>query len=339
MTVTPHELPTVTPTPTPTPTPSLAAVTFLELEITGKCQLDCGHCYAESGPTGSHGSMTTGDWERLLTQAPAAGIITVQFIGGEPLRHPDFEHLLRHALAQGLRVQVFSNLYHVPEKLWGLLADPAVSLATSYYSDDPAEHDRVTGRAGSHARTLANISETIRRGIPLRVGIIDLGDGQRVEQARDQLAALGIAQIRIDRMRGVGRGVRTVPPNVRELCGRCGDGRAAVSSSGDVWMCVLSRFLPPAGNVKATPLFEILAGPAWRDLLVRVPRRDITACNPDSDGNDCAPAETVSGSATFGPLIPETRTTSDSVLMPASVLAGDCIPPNGDSNDCAPATN
>ena len=37
---------------------ALAPVTFLELEITGQCQLVCAHCYAESGPGGSHGSMT-----------------------------------------------------------------------------------------------------------------------------------------------------------------------------------------------------------------------------------------------------------------------------------------
>ncbi|MFC4056684.1 SPASM domain-containing protein [Planomonospora corallina] len=51
-------------------------------------------------------------------------------------------------------------------------------------------------------------------------------------------------------------------PNVGELCGRCGDGRAAVSWDGDVRMCVLSRFLTPAGNVRETPLVEIFAGEA-----------------------------------------------------------------------------
>ncbi|GIH72766.1 hypothetical protein Mth01_50190 [Sphaerimonospora thailandensis] len=52
--------------------------------------------------------------------------------------------------------------------------------------------------------------------------------------------------------------------------------------------------MEPAGNVKTTPLAEILAGPAWQELLTRVPRRaDTTAGKPNSDGNDCAPAETI----------------------------------------------
>ena len=51
---------------------------FMWLEITGKCQLACGHCYAESGPDGTHGQMTTADWRRVIDQAgpgdrPGAG--------------------------------------------------------------------------------------------------------------------------------------------------------------------------------------------------------------------------------------------------------------------------
>ncbi len=273
----------------------LEPVHFLELEITGRCQLNCGHCYAESGPTRSHGTMTTGDWENLLTSAPGAGIKTVQFIGGEPTQHPDFEHLLKHALAQSLKAQVFSNLFHVPDRLWNVLDDPNVTLATSYYSDNPDEHDRVTGRKGSHARTLANIQEALHRGIPLKVAVIELWDGQRAQQAWDQMRDLGVNRLgAIDRMRGVGRGADTIETSVNELCGQCGNGRAAISSTGDVWMCVMSRWMQPAGNVKTTPLVEILTGPVWRDLVTHVPRRHgATACKPGSDGNDCAPAETI----------------------------------------------
>ncbi|WP_433355663.1 radical SAM protein [Microtetraspora malaysiensis] len=309
---------------TPPATPQLDPVHFLELEVTGRCQLRCGHCYAESGPTGDHGTMATTDWENLLTSAPAAGIETVQFIGGEPSQHPDFERLLKHALGQSLKVQVFSNLYRVTDKLWDLLDDPNVTLATSYYSDDPDEHDRVTQRRGSHARTLANIKEALRRGIPLKVAIIELWDGQRADEAYAQMKALGVNRLGpIDRMRGVGRGASTIETGVGELCGQCGNGRAAVSSSGDVWMCVMSRWMEPAGNVKVTPLAEILAGSIWQDLLTQVPRRaGVTACAPDSDGSDCAPAETICQ--------------SNALILPRRSNVTACAP-DSDGSDCAPA--
>ncbi|WP_214409874.1 SPASM domain-containing protein [Sphaerisporangium fuscum] len=183
---------------TPQATPQLDPVHFLELEITGRCQLTCGHCYADSGPSDDHGTMTTGDWENLLISAPDAGIKTVQL------------------------------------------------------------------------------------------------DEQRAEEAYAQMKALGVNRLGpIDRMRGVGRGASIIQTGVTELCGQCGNGRAAVASNGDVWMCVMSRFLQPAGNVKTTPLAEILAGQIWQNLLTQVPRRGVRTCNPGSDGNDCAPAETI----------------------------------------------
>lgn len=47
-------------------------ITFLELEITGKCNLACEHCYADSGPRGEHGRMAAEDWKRVIDQADDA---------------------------------------------------------------------------------------------------------------------------------------------------------------------------------------------------------------------------------------------------------------------------
>lgn len=181
----------------------MSIVSFLWLEITGRCQLSCSHCYADSGPIGTHGAMTTEDWRRVIDQAAALGVNMVQFIGGEPTLHPDLPVLIDHSLTAGVRVEVFSNLVHVPPSLWETFGRPGVGLACSYYSDRPRQHARITGTAGSHARTRANIVEAVRRSIPLRVGVVDVGDGQRVEQAITELRALGVSEVGYDRLRQV----------------------------------------------------------------------------------------------------------------------------------------
>src|SRR5215475_2642788 len=86
---------------------------FLELETTGKCQLQCTHCYNSSGPDGGTGTMTPDDWRNVIDQAAALGIASVQFIGGEPTMDSDMPELARYALATGLKVYVYSNLVHV----------------------------------------------------------------------------------------------------------------------------------------------------------------------------------------------------------------------------------
>ncbi len=147
--------------------------------------------------------MAVGDWQRVIDKGADLGVELVQFIGGEPTLHPGLPALIDHALDAGVQVEVFSNLVHVPPRLWDVFDRPGVRLACSYYSDDRAEHARVTGRRGSHARTTANIAEELRRSIPLRVGVIDVLDGQRVDAAVAELTALGVRDIGTDRWRQV----------------------------------------------------------------------------------------------------------------------------------------
>ncbi|MBV9159963.1 MAG: radical SAM protein [Pseudonocardiales bacterium] len=66
----------------------------MELEITGFCQLKCKHCYADSSPESDHGTMTADDWERVIDDAQALSVDTVQFIGGEPTLYPELPRLV-----------------------------------------------------------------------------------------------------------------------------------------------------------------------------------------------------------------------------------------------------
>lgn len=229
---------------------------FVALEVTGRCQLRCTHCYAGSGPEGTHGRMETADWMRVIDDAARLGAPLVQFIGGEPTLHPDLGALVGHALDRLMSVEVYSNLVSVPARLWPVLEQPGVRLATSYYAPTSDGHDAVTGRRGSHDRTLCNIREARRKGIPVRVGVIQVSEGQDAAGAAAEMRAVGAERVRVDRMREVGRGVRAGQPGVEQLCGRCADGRLAVSPEGDVWPCVFSRHLV-VGNVLDRSLGDV----------------------------------------------------------------------------------
>ncbi|MCO5994476.1 radical SAM protein [Actinoallomurus rhizosphaericola] len=283
---------------------------LLWLEITGRCQLACTHCYADSSPRGTHGTMTTSEWYQVIDQAAEIGVRTIQFIGGEPTLHPDFARLIEQAAGTGLNVEIFSNLVSIKAAWWDLFTSTRVSLATSYYAAGPTGHEAITQRRGSHARTRANIAEAVRRSIPLRVGIIDVGDARRAAEAEADLRSLGVTSIGTDRLRGIGRRAPAgMLPTPAELCGHCGRGLAAITPEGDVHPCVMSRWMS-AGNVKERTLAEILTGPAMRELVesIAAPRAgrrgpfqpdqppkpcgpDKAGCRPKVDGGDCHPAE------------------------------------------------
>ncbi|WP_323136914.1 SPASM domain-containing protein [Streptomyces albogriseolus] len=164
-------------------------------------------------------------------------------------------------------------------------------LSTSYYSDLAEEHERVTGRKGSHAATRANIVQAVQRRIPLQVGIVEVFEGQRTAEARQELLELGVRTVNVDRVRSVGRGEVHVP-STKDLCGRCADGRAAIMTDGTVTPCVLGRFLN-TGNAKTSGLAAVFSGKRWADTAASIPRRPVptAGCTP-ADSNDCDPANT-----------------------------------------------
>lgn len=178
---------------------------------------------------------------------------------------------------------------HLTPGLWELFSLPGVSLGFSWYSADAGKHAEVTGSRASHARTNASIREALRRGIPLRAGIVEVVEGQGIEQAEAELRALGVTNLRADCARGVGRAARGKKPAVSELCGRCGRDRAAIGMDGQLTPCVLGRFLI-AGNMKETPLGDILDGAAWRKVVASVPPVDACVTCTPADSNDCNPS-------------------------------------------------
>jgi MoaA/NifB/PqqE/SkfB family radical SAM enzyme len=258
-----------------TPPADTMQVDRIWAELTGKCQLECIHCYAQSGPSGSHGKMTVQHWTKLIDEAKSLGAFMVQFIGGEPTMHPQFPVILRHAIGTGIEAEVYTNLVHVTDEVWELLTAPNVSLAFSYYSRDAARHNAVTMRS-SHAATRRNAAKAVALGIPIRAGVIDTGAGQ-LKGAIEDLHALGITSIGTDRVRAVGRGGND---DISELCGRCGQGVAAISPDGDVWPCIFSRWMP-VGNVLASSLAEIMAGRAMADAVASIPAARRAPCEPD----------------------------------------------------------
>ncbi|MBA0053317.1 radical SAM protein [Streptomyces sp. AJS327] len=270
---------------------------FAWLEVTGLCNEFCDHCYADSSPKGTHGAMSVRDWMSVIDQLSGMGALDVQFIGGEPTLYPDLPELIRRAYGAGLSVEVFSNMSHIREELWETFVDCGVRLATSYYSDTAEDHDAVTRLKGSHKRTRANVERALRLNSPLRGGVVAVREGQRVREAAQDLVTLGVDQVGGDRTRAFGRASRGVTPAVADLCGHCAHEKCAVGPTGDVWPCVLGRFLS-IGNVLTVPLSKIWGGTRMAEV-----RADIAAALGEG-AESCTPPQFLPMCGPCGPCVP-----------------------------------
>ncbi|MGW2860808.1 radical SAM protein [Streptomyces sp. NPDC001205] len=274
----------------------MAATTLLKfawLEVTGLCNEFCDHCYADSSPKGTHGTMTVQDWVGVLDQLADMGTLDVQFIGGEPTLYPSLSKLIQHAHGRGLGIEVFSNMTHIREPLWDTFTACGVKLATSYYSDSAEDHDQVTRLRGSHKRTRANIQKALELGIPIRGGVVAVNREQRVQQAAQDLVNLGVEEVGGDRTRAFGRASKGAAPTIDDLCGHCAHEKCAIGPTGDVWPCVLGRFLT-LGNVKETPLAEVWGGPQMTGVtadIEAVHGDGVQACTPPQFLPMCGPCQ------------------------------------------------
>jgi uncharacterized radical SAM superfamily Fe-S cluster-containing enzyme len=100
-------------------------VSFLWLEITNRCNLECLHCYADASPRGDLlGRMELNDWLLVPHEAAGYGCDEVQFIGGEPTLHPGIEKMVETASECGYRViEVFTNATVLGKRLLSKFVD------------------------------------------------------------------------------------------------------------------------------------------------------------------------------------------------------------------------
>jgi MoaA/NifB/PqqE/SkfB family radical SAM enzyme len=236
----------------------LGGLSFLWLELTNRCNLECTHCYTDSAPMRvDEKPISKEGYFDLLSDAYAAGCRKVQFIGGEPTLNKILPDLLERARTLGYDyIEIYSNMTHVGTELFDQVSNTGSRLATSVYSDDPATHDQITNRKGSHSKTEQNIREAIRRGIPVRVGFVEMPENRgHATRTANWIASLGEIAFHHDVLRKFGRGDE-VDSQSAGLCGNCWKGSLCVSPSGEISPCIMSKSYN-LGNVLGHRLSEV----------------------------------------------------------------------------------
>jgi PqqA peptide cyclase len=78
-------------------------------ELTHRCPLHCVYCSNPLELQSRGLELSTDDWSRVLREAAEAGVLQVDFTGGEPLARPDLVELVRCSRAAGLYVNLITS--------------------------------------------------------------------------------------------------------------------------------------------------------------------------------------------------------------------------------------
>jgi len=141
---------------------------FARFHLTQRCQLECVHCYTDSGPhLPKDGELSTERWIRLVDDFADNGGSKILFTGGEALVHRGCIDIMRRAHERGLEVTLFSNGILVPKHL-DELREVADIVQISVDGPTAATHDAIRGKQ-SFVKAIRAIRLLLDAGIETRV--------------------------------------------------------------------------------------------------------------------------------------------------------------------------
>ncbi len=176
--------------------------------LTGKCNMQCVHCYPDSGPSYTGPDLGFEEKLRTVEQMAAAGVESVFLSGGETLLVPRVFDVIDAIHAAGMSTWICSNGSLVNPDTAAKIAQRGVrGVSISLDSGLSEIHDQFRRYRGAHAKALRAIRLLRERGVTVNVDYTATA-ANRVELAELYRVAdeLGVKGIFLKRFRPVGRG-------------------------------------------------------------------------------------------------------------------------------------
>jgi len=125
------------------------------IELTGKCNFRCVHCYAS--PLYKNPDPPYQDVISLLDNLCESGVLFVWFTGGECTIRPDFVDIYKHAKQLGLVVSIVTNGSLSKDVVDIFKEYPPKMIKVSQYGASELEYKNVTGSAENYNRFAAGV--------------------------------------------------------------------------------------------------------------------------------------------------------------------------------------
>lgn len=225
----------------------------LFVELTGRCNERCVHCYASSSPEVTS-QLDLAQVLNVVEDGAQLGFTTILFTGGDPLLSLWLLPAVQRAQELGYpNIEIYTNGLALRPELAQALAQHGARFAFSMYSHRAAVHDAITQTPDSWERTRRAVQWALDTGAVVRVhATLREENADDLAPLRQLLQGMGVApeRIRADRERPVGRGHwddrtqldyglstemhQTTPASSRR-------GKLAVTYDGNIVPCLFDR--------------------------------------------------------------------------------------------------
>ncbi|MER6949773.1 pyrroloquinoline quinone biosynthesis protein PqqE [Nonomuraea sp. NPDC000554] len=141
-------------------------------ELTHACPLRCPYCSNPVELAARSGELGTAEWQRVIEEAAALGVVHAHLSGGEPLLRADLADIVATAEQEGVYTQLVTSGVGLTERRLGELAAAGLrSVQLSVQAATVGESDRIAGRR-SFARKERAAALVTARGLPLGLNVV-----------------------------------------------------------------------------------------------------------------------------------------------------------------------
>jgi len=168
-------------------------------ELTYRCPLQCPYCSNPIDFAYHRDELSTADWQRVLAEAAALGVVQAHFSGGEPLLRADAPHIIRRARELGLYTNLSTGGTLFDERVGRELREAGLdSLQVSLQDADAENSDRLAGGPPSFEKKIraARLAKELGFALTLNV-VLHRGNLDRIEAIISLAEALGAERLEL----------------------------------------------------------------------------------------------------------------------------------------------
>jgi pyrroloquinoline quinone biosynthesis protein E len=172
--------------------------TTLLAELTHRCPLHCPYCSNPVALTRSRGELSTEEWQRVLTEARALGVLQLGLSGGEPLVRRDLEAIVAHARGLGLYSTLVTSALGLTRERAVRLKDAGIDHVQISFQDAERESaERIAGTPSWDAKHAA-AGWVKELGLAFTVNVVlHRANLDRLAEIIDMAAALGADRLEL----------------------------------------------------------------------------------------------------------------------------------------------
>ena len=157
-------------------------ITYLNIELTNKCGLQCAHCSSSSSFNGTD-YIAPDRVLSLLDEGKELGAKCLSISGGEPLLYPHLHETIEYANSIGYTIRLYTSgiitqdgnkLQSIDEETLRSFVGKIDTIIFSLHSYLTAVHDEITQKKGSFDLTVAAIRKTIKKSLTSEIHTVPM---------------------------------------------------------------------------------------------------------------------------------------------------------------------